>query len=111
MKQKKSAVRRRRERKRHSSFAYHRKSMMGILMVVGLLFCVLTVNAITLQAKNEDYKKKEAELEAMIEEELARSEEIEEYQEYVKTDAYIKELAEEKMGLVDPDEIIFKPAR
>ena len=45
-----------------------------------------------------------------IQEEKNRSEEIEDYEEYVKTDEYIKETAEEKLGLVDPDEVIFKPA-
>ena len=49
-------------------------------------------------------------MEAQIQEEKNRSEEIEDYEEYVKTDEYIKETAEEKLGLVDPDEVIFKPA-
>ena len=37
-------------------------------------------------------------------------EEIDEFEEYVKTDDYIKDTAEDKLGLVDPDEIIFKPS-
>ena len=32
------------------------------------------------------------------------------YEEYVKTDEYIKETAEDKLNLVDPNEIIFKSA-
>ena len=79
-------------------------------MILVLLMCVLTVNALTLQAKNKDYKKQEAELKAQINEQKDRSKEIKEYEEYVKTDEYVKEVAEEKLGLVDPDEIIFKPA-
>ena len=75
-----------------------------------LLTGVLTVNSVMLQAKNKEYKEQEAELEAQIQEEKNRSEEIEDYEEYVKTDEYIKETAEEKLGLVDPDEVIFKPA-
>lgn len=77
-------------------------------MILVLLLCVLTVNAVTLQAKNKDYIRQEAELQAQIEEQKARAEEIKEYEQYVKTDEYIKEVAEEKLGLVDPDEIIFK---
>ena len=37
--------------------------------------------------------------------------EVEAYEAYVKTDDYVKEIAEEKLGLVDPNEIIFKPAK
>ena len=75
-----------------------------------MLICVLTVNAVKLQAKNQDYKQQEAELKAQISEQKERSKEVKEFKKYVKTDEYIKEVAEEKLGLVDPDEIIFKPA-
>ena len=68
------------------------------------------MNAVKLQARNQDYKQQEAELKAQINEQKERSKEVKEYQKYVKTDEYIKEIAEEKLGLVDPDEIIFKPA-
>ena len=76
-----------------------------ITFVLVLLICVLTVNAVTLQAKNKDYKQQEAELKAQISEQKERAKEVKEYEEYVKTDEYIKEVAEEKLGLVDPDEI------
>ena len=33
-----------------------------------------------------------------------------EYEKYVQTDEYIKETAEDKLGLVNPNEIIFKPS-
>lgn len=107
---KRAATGRQRRRKRSSAFGYHRRSVTIITMVLALLICVLTVNAVTLQAKNKDYKQQEAELKAQISEQEERAEEVKEYQEYVKTDEYIKEVAEEKLGLVDPDEIIFKPA-
>ena len=38
------------------------------------------------------------------------SEEVKEYEKYVQTDEYIKETAEDKLGLVNPNEIIFKPS-
>lgn len=82
-----------------------------VTLALILLACVLTVNAVTLQAKNRNFKQQEAELKEQISEQEQRSKEIEEYEEYVKTDAYIKEVAEKKLGLVDPDEIIFKPAK
>jgi len=35
---------------------------------------------------------------------------VKEYEKYVQTDEYIKETAEDKLGLVNPNEIIFKPS-
>lgn len=98
----------RRGRRRRQS---HKRSVMMISMVLLLLCGVLTVNSVTLQAKNDSYKEQERELTEQIEEQKARSEEIKDYEEYVKTDEYIKETAEDKLGLVDPDEIIFKPVK
>ena len=64
----------------------------------------------SLYGKKRLYSQQEAELRAQISEEQARAEEVKAYEEYVKTDEYIKDVAEEKLGLVDPNEIIFKPA-
>ena len=50
-------------------------------------------------------------LEAQIKEEEQRAKEVEEFEEYVKTDDYIKDTAEEKLDLVDPNEILFRPAQ
>ena len=96
----------RRKKAHHSS---HKLSMLLISMILLLLSCVLGVNAITLQARNRTFKQQEAELLAQIEEQKQRAVEIEEYQLYVNTEDYIKRIAEEKLGLVDPNEIIFRP--
>ena len=37
-----------------------------------------------------------------------RAEEIEEYGKYTKTKKYAEEIAKEKLGLVNEDEIVFK---
>ena len=36
--------------------------------------------------------------------------ELEEYRVYVQTKQYIEEIAKQKLGLVNPDEILLKPA-
>lgn len=82
--------------------------LIGFVLV--LLAVVLGVNAIDMRSKNENYKQQEAELKAQIKEQEDRAEEIEEFEEYVKTDEYIKQVAEEKLGLVDPNEILFTPS-
>lgn len=89
---------------------HYKRSIMLVCTVLVLLSGALAVRSISLHEKNNQYKGQEQELEAQIKEEEKRSEEVKEYEEYVKTDDYIKETAEDKLGLVDPDEIIFKPA-
>lgn len=107
---KKTGTKRRTNRKLVSGFGYHRRSVMLITMIMALLVCVLTFHAVTLQAKNKEYKQQETELKAQISEQKDRAKEVKEYEAYVQTDEYIKEIAEEKLGLVDPNEIIFKAA-
>lgn len=102
---------RQRRRRKGRGRRRHMKSMFLICMILVSLTGVLTVNAVSLQAKNAGYKEQESELKEQIAAEEQRSEEIDEFKEYVKTDEYVKEIAEEKLGLVDPDEIIFKPVQ
>ena len=44
----------------------------------------------------------------VIAEEEKRVEEIEEYRKYTQTQKYVEEVAKEKLGLVNENEIIFK---
>ena len=49
-------------------------------------------------------------LEKQKTEEENRARELEEYRVYVQTKQYIEEIAKQKLGLVNPDEILLKPA-
>lgn len=86
----------------------HKSSMLGICGVILLLVVVVSINSITLRAKNQSYKAQEAELKAQIELEEERAAEIEELEAYVSTDAYIEQVAKDKLGLLHDNEIIFK---
>ena len=86
----------------------HRISVISISGVVLLLVVVLGVASISLQEKNRNYKAQEAELLQQLEKEELRSEEIDELDEYVGTDEYIEDIAKDKLGLVYPNEILFK---
>lgn len=97
--------------RRKSMLYRHKKSVMIICAVLGLLMGVLGAGSVRLYAKIDSYKQQEAELETQIEEAKKRAEEIEAYEEYVQTDEYIKDVAEEKLGLVDPEDIVFKPQK
>ena len=39
----------------------------------------------------------------------SRSKELEEKEEYMKTDEYVEDVARSQLGLVYPDEIVIKP--
>ncbi|MCR5784130.1 MAG: septum formation initiator family protein [Eubacterium sp.] len=90
----------------------HRQQNKGaffsVAVIVSILLVVLSVRCMQLYAKDNEYAQKEAELKAQYESEVDRSEEIEEYEEYSKTDDYIIEMAREKLGLVFEDEKIFR---
>ena len=96
-------------RKGSSALRQHKRRIVIIYTVLGIMAAMLAVNSVNLYARNKIYKQQEAELKAQIEEQNARSEKVKEYEEYVKTDDYIKDVAEEKLGLVDPNEILFRP--
>ena len=109
MKTKQQSAVREKDRKKNARLRQHKRSVLLICMILVALSGVLAVSSIRLHAKNAQYKAQEEELERQIKEEEQRAKEVEEFEEYVKTDDYIKETAEEKLGLVDPNEIVFKP--
>ena len=82
--------------------------MLAVSAVVLLLFVVISANSVSLKAKEEHYRAQEMELEEQIEEEKARTKEIEELGEYVGTDEYVEDVAKEKLGLIHENETIFK---
>lgn len=102
--------RRRRQKKRYMSRQVnrHRQSMLAVSAVVVLLLVVVSANAVTLREKDRVYQAQEIELKKQIEEEKNRSAEIDELEEYVGTDEYVEEVAKDKLGLVNKNEIIFK---
>lgn len=102
-------TRRRVQKKRHRRrIQSHKRSILAISAVLVLLIAVLTVNGMTLRAKEKSYQVQIAELEEQIEEEKVRAKEIAEMEKYVGTDEYVEEVAKEKLGLVYENEIIFK---
>ncbi len=87
----------------------NRMALLGITMVVLSLAVVVNIKGSSLKAVNQEYQIRLDSLNAIKEEESKRAEELEEERKYVQTKEYIKEVAKEKLGLVDPDEILLKP--
>ena len=77
-------------------------------MVVLILVTVVSVKSVGLMKKASDLQAREESLQAQIEAEQARSEEIAEFERYTHTRKYIEDTAKDKLGLVYPGEIIFK---
>lgn len=86
----------------------HKLSVVSISCVIVLLAVILSVGSISLRAKNENYIAQETELQRQLQQEKERAMEIEELEDYVGTDAYIEDVAKEKLGLINPNEILFK---
>ena len=83
-------------------------SVMLVVIVLIMLAAVISYNKHELKQKQEAYTQKEEQLLKQIEEEKARAEEIAEYAKYTKTKKFAEEVAREKLGLVNNNEIIFK---
>lgn len=96
--------------RRNRKLSRYRRSILMICAVLVCMTVMLGVGSMRLQAKNAQYKAQEAELQEQIREQEDRAKEIDEFEEYVKTDDYIKEMAEDRLNLVDPNEIVFKPS-
>ena len=96
---KKAAYRKRRQNRFGMFLAY---------VVVIMLLIVVAFDSIQLKAKKDSYRQKEAALEAQIEAERERAQEIAEYEKYTHTKKFVEEVARDKLGLVYEGEILFK---
>ena len=86
----------------------NRLAMILVTTVVLMMLVVVAVKSVELREKKEIYDLRVEQLQAEIEAEKARTEEIEEYGKYTQTKKYVEEIAKDKLGLVYEGEIIFK---
>ncbi len=77
------------------------------IMVIVLAF-ILFFQIVRLHNKDLAYQEQEEQLTAELEEEEQRAEDLKEQESYIGTDAYVEEVARTKLGMVYPDEILFK---
>lgn len=73
-----------------------------------VLVIVFSVQIIQAHHKTENYKARQEQLQAQIEEEKQRSEELENEKKYVGSKEYIENEAKTKLGMAYDNEIIFK---
>ena len=96
-----------------------KENLNNRMALIGITLVVLSL-AVTVHTKGIDVtgqicvigsKIKEENLMAQDETEKKRSEQLEEYRVYVQTKQYIEKVAKEKLGLVNKDEVLLKPAK
>ena len=73
-----------------------------------MLLVVLLFKGSALQSRIDANEVKKSQLQQEIAAEQARTEEIEELQDYMQSDEYTEKIAKEKIGLVKDNEILFK---
>ena len=86
----------------------NKSSMVCITLLSLAVAGVMSVQMVSLYEKNQDYRDRKKQLEADLEDEQLRQDELEEREEYITTKEYIEKIAKTKLGLVYPNEIIFK---
>lgn len=83
-------------------------AMSLVTVAVFMLLVVVSIRSIELKQKQQEYMKKQAQLEEQIAAEEQRALDLVELRKYTQTKAYVEEVAKEKLGLVHSDEIVFK---
>lgn len=102
--------RRKRVRKKKKDRWSNRLAIIGITVVVASLAFAVNVKSTSLRKKDEGYQVREAYLMKQKEQEEQRAKELEAQRVLVQTKEYMRKIAKERWGLVDPDEIVLKPS-
>ncbi|MDF2485785.1 MAG: hypothetical protein K0R46_1953 [Herbinix sp.] len=90
--------------------SYKKRTGIGIIAFVVLILCaIVSYRRISLGQENNEAGITINRLEARMQEEQERKEEIAEFKAFTKTDKYIEDMARDKLGLVYEDDIIFEP--
>ena len=100
------------KRARRKKTAYRKRlqnrfSMFLVAMIVLVLVVVVGIGSYGLVQERNALLEQVAENEAAIQKKEQRAEELEEYEKYTHTRQYYEEVAKERLGLVNADEIIF----
>lgn len=94
--------------KRRKKYNNNRTGKICISMILVAFVAVMSVQIVKVYQKDQEYAKRQMELEAQLEDEIARQEELEDYQVYTQSPQYVEDIAKSKLGLAYDNEIIFK---
>lgn len=86
-------------------------AVMTVSAVIVCMAVIVNLKVSALEEKNNTYTRRLSILEQELAQEQDRAQTLEEDRLKVQTKQYIEKVAKEKLGLVNPDEIILKPNR
>lgn len=89
----------------------NRMAIIGITIVVFCLGVVVNIKSASMKKKDLVYQIREEALLEQVQNEQDRAVELENFRVHVQNKQYIEEVAKQKLGLVNPDEILLKPAQ
>ena len=96
------------KKSKEKRIGYNHLGMLGIVLVVLMLLVIFMVKGRSIESTLAVYNTRAATLEQEIEDEKARTQEIDEMKEYMLTDEFAEQIAREKLGLVKENEIVFE---
>ncbi|MBQ5675905.1 MAG: septum formation initiator family protein [Lachnospiraceae bacterium] len=86
----------------------NRTGKICISLILVAFVVVMSIQIIKVYEKDRFYMERQAQLEAQLDDEKQRQQELEEYEAYTGTMQYIIDVAKSKLGLLFKDEIIFR---
>jgi len=99
----------RRKKRRTADRVNNRIAIITVTAVVISMALVVNLRVSSLKKKAEQYREQEQRITEQVSAEQDRSKELEQNRIYVQTKQYIEKIAREKLGLVEPGEILLKP--
>ena len=81
---------------------------LAIVVMVVALVCIFNAKSRAIKEENDADMAKIQKLQQEIEDEQARAESLDEYAKYVNTKQFVEDVARKKLGLLYPDEKVFK---
>ena len=103
-----AAGRTRRKKAAYRKKVQNRFSMFLVMLALLMILVAVYASSIKMQDRLDELQAQSDILQAQIDAEKERAEEMELLRKRSQTKEYYEEIAKEKLGLVNPDEIVFK---
>ena len=103
-----AVARTRRKKAAYRKRVQNRFSMFLVMLALFMILAAVYASSIKMQAKLDTLEAQSAALQVQIDAEKERAQEIELLLKRSQTKEYYEEIAKEKLGLVNEDEIVFK---
>lgn len=97
-----ASVRSRRQKKKN------RRGRFIVTLSVVILISIFGLRIMELQAKSSEYEKEISALQKEYDNEVSRKNDLEEREKYMQTKKFVEEYAKERLGLIYPNEVVFK---